>query len=406
VLQNALPYGIFHIPSINIETVMKRPGDRYGYYQVGKDKTYSRYERMDMLHKHPSDWSWVYNDDFFSQYDWTQEPTESIDQLYKQRAEQLRRDYDYLIFFYSGGYDSANMLHAFLDNGIYPDEICIFYSRHDQVSHQYLELRDITWKKVEDIEKRYPQIKIRRLDYADYFFKWNTLLKEANPTRDLIYNFGSALSLNHLMIDLSYKFINDWKQLLDSGKKLAWIHGVEKPVLRYLNEQWIFNFHDALIQVNISPMRQQVDKGNIGTYEFFYWSPNEQSAKIIIKQCHLLKRLYDSQARKDFSKIEGANPYVEGYGQSVDTMSLPFVKAIYPRNFIDDEKFFLAKNPFHVWGNRDQWYFNSDHPGSKEHWALYRSTFDDSKQHWKPWYNDRNTIDSGFINSMSKNYYI
>ena len=69
-------------------------------------------------------------------------------------------------------------------------------------------------------------------------------------------------------------------------------------------------------------------------------------------------------------------------------------------------KFFLAKNPFHVWGNRDQWYFNSDHPGSKEHWALYRSTFDDSKQHWKPWYNDRNTIDSGFINSMSKNYYI
>jgi len=121
---------------------MERPGDRYGYYQVGDTRTYSRYERMDLLHQHPCDWRWVYNDNFFSQYDWTREPTESLDELYKQRAEQLRRDYDYLVLYYSGGYDSANLLHAFLDNDIYPDEIAIFYSRYDTVSNQYLELKD------------------------------------------------------------------------------------------------------------------------------------------------------------------------------------------------------------------------------------------------------------------------
>lgn len=385
---------------------MNRAGDRYGYYQVGDVRTYSRYERMDLLHEHPRDWSWHYNDDFFSQYDWTQEPTESLDELYKQRAEQLRRDYDYLVLYYSGGYDSANLLHAFLDNDIYPDEIAIFYSRYDTVSNQYLELKDYTWKKVEDIKKRYPQIKIRKIDYSDYFFKWDSLLKEVNPSQDLIYNFGCALSLNHIMIDLSYRYIDDWKQILDSGKKLAWMHGVEKPQLRYLNNKWIFNFHDTAIQVNLTPIRQKIDNGSIGTYELFYWAPTDVCAKIIIKQCHLLKQLYNSQAQEDFSKIEGAKNYVEGYGYTIDTMSLPFVETIYPRNFLKNEEFFTIKNPFHIWGNRDQWYFNSDHPGSRKHWAMYLSTFDEKYAHWKKWYNDGNSIDSGFINSMSRDYII
>jgi hypothetical protein len=385
---------------------MERPGDRYGYYQVGDTRTYSRYERMDLLHQHPCDWRWVYNDNFFSQYDWTREPTESLDELYKQRAEQLRRDYDYLILYYSGGYDSANMLHAFLDNGIYPDEIAVFYSRYDTVSNQYIELRDYTWKKIADIQERYPQIKIRKIDYSDYFFKWDSLLKEANPKQDLIYNFGNALSINHLMLDLLYKHIDDWKLMLDDGKKVAWVKGVEKPRLRFLNGKWIFNFHDAHTQLNNTPLRQMIDNGNIGTNEFFCWAPTDVCANIIIKQCRLVKKLFDTQARADFSKIEGANKHVDGYGYTFDNMSLPFVKTIYPRNFAEDEQFFITKTPHHIWGNRDQWYFNSEHPGSQTHWQMYRSTFDEKYAHWRPWYNDGQSIDSGFINSISRDYVI
>lgn len=385
---------------------MDRPGDRYGYYQIGDVRVYSHIEKIELLHSHPCDWRWVYNDDFFSQYDWSKEPRESIDELYGARAKQLRKDYDYLVLYYSGGYDSANVLYAFLDNGIYPDEICIFYSRHDTVSNQYLELKDYTWKKVAEIEKNYPQIKIRKVDYSDYFFNWSSRIKEANPNQDLIYNFGPMLSLNHMMMDLSHKYINDWKQILDSGKKIAWIHGAEKPSLRYFNNQWIFNFHDGLVRANLTPLRQKIDNGNIGVYEFFYWAPHALSAKIIIKQCHLLKQLYAQQARENFSKILGAKPYVEGYGWTVGTMSLPFTKTIYPRNFMTNEQFFTTKTPFHIWGNRDQWYFNSHHPGSQEHWAIYRSTFDEKYAHWRKWYNNGETIDGGFINSMSKDYII
>jgi hypothetical protein len=38
--------------------------------------------------------------------------------LYKERAEQLRDNYDYLVLHYSGGSDSHNILHTFLSNNI------------------------------------------------------------------------------------------------------------------------------------------------------------------------------------------------------------------------------------------------------------------------------------------------
>jgi len=141
--------------------------DQYGYYQMGDFKTYSVYELMDQYHKDPQPYQWIYNDDFFSQYDWTQEPTESLDELYKQRALELREQYDYLVLFYSGGYDSANMLHAFLDNGIKIDEICRIDSKYDTTSHRYLEGKWKTWKQLDELEKRYPKIKIRRFDNGD-----------------------------------------------------------------------------------------------------------------------------------------------------------------------------------------------------------------------------------------------
>ena len=51
-----------------------------------------------------------------------------LDTLYKQRAQQLRDKYDYLILNYSGGADSHNILMTFLNNGITLDEIYVTWS--------------------------------------------------------------------------------------------------------------------------------------------------------------------------------------------------------------------------------------------------------------------------------------
>ena len=383
----------------------QKPGDRYGFYQIGSINTYSRYQLIDIHHRLPQSWKWIYNDDFFGLFDWSKEPKKTLEQLYRERAAQLRQDNDYLILFYSGGYDSSNMLHAFLDNNIHFDELCVFYSRYDRISSQHNELSNFTWQKIKYLTDLYPWIKVRRVDYADYFLKWDTLVKDAGYSSNLMDAFGISLPINPLINDLMFKFIDDYQALLKKGKKVSWVWGVDKPCLRYLDNKWIFNFLDHMIQWNISPMRQTLDDGTIGNIEFFYWSPEAECANIIIKQCHLLKKQYDAQAQLDFSKIPGAKKFKDNFGYEIDKMNENFVKTIYPRDFKFKEKFFTLKNT-HLRGDRDNWFFESNHDKAKLHFDLFNSLKSKTYDHYKSWYKDKNSIDSGFIGAISRDYLI
>jgi hypothetical protein len=61
----------------------------------------------------------------FDKLDWSKEPTKSLKNLYKERAEQIRSLYNYIILYFSGGSDSITVLNTFLDNNILIDEIVI-----------------------------------------------------------------------------------------------------------------------------------------------------------------------------------------------------------------------------------------------------------------------------------------
>jgi len=378
------------------------PMDRYGYYQIGDFKTYSVFQLMDYYHKNPQPYQWIYNDDFFSQYNWTHEPAESLNQLYKNRAKEVKETYDYVVLYYSGGYDSANMLHAFLDNGMYPDEILTFYSRHDTVSHQYHELKNFTWKKLEQIEKQYPKIKIRRIDYADIICNWSKIIAEANLNLDPIYLFGPRMSINRLALDVLYEYIDDWKQILKDKKTLCTLQGVDsvQPSHIYKENKWIHNFFDVHVCGHMTPMRQMTNKSNRDTLEYFYWAPTDASAKILIKQGHLAKKFFVDKKFFINKKINGIVKNFNVFGYE------PFKKLIYPRIFEGDEKFYNKKELSTFWGNRDQWFFNSNLPGSKEHWeTIYLSLFKEERSHWKNWFYN-NDVNQGFKKIKSKDYII
>jgi hypothetical protein len=92
--------------------------ERFGFYQVGNFKTFSKMEAIELqqatgIHPH-----WNFNEEVFKAYDWTQEPPESLWELYTKRARQLREKYDYLVLNFSGGPDSHLMIRAFLENNI------------------------------------------------------------------------------------------------------------------------------------------------------------------------------------------------------------------------------------------------------------------------------------------------
>jgi hypothetical protein len=102
--------------------------DIFGYYKVGEYKTYSKLDAI-LLHEktgiHPT---WHFNDEVFSSHNWATEPPESLDELYRIRAEQIRARYDYIVVFYSGGADSTNILQTFLKNNIKIHSYVIIYN--------------------------------------------------------------------------------------------------------------------------------------------------------------------------------------------------------------------------------------------------------------------------------------
>jgi uncharacterized protein YdeI (BOF family) len=65
-------------------------------------------------------------DEVYKSLDWNKEPVETLDQLYRLRAQQLRDKYKYLILCFSGGEDSLNILRTFIDNGIQLDEVVTY----------------------------------------------------------------------------------------------------------------------------------------------------------------------------------------------------------------------------------------------------------------------------------------
>jgi hypothetical protein len=244
---------IIHVPAAH--------ADRYGFYQINDVRTYSKHEFMFLQKQRPGDWKWDYNNQFFSQYNWSQEPIESINELYRRRAQQLRNDYDYLVVYYSGGYDSANLLYAFLDNNIHIDELCVFYSSTDRESFQYEELRYFTLDKLKVIKQLYPKLKIRMLDYGSEFFNWDKIINKAGYGRDLIDMFGNSFTVNRIIIDNFHQSVEEWRKIIESGKKMAWVFGSDKPMIRYDDTSWIFNFHDGVVTGNVTPYRQYIDHG-------------------------------------------------------------------------------------------------------------------------------------------------
>ena len=94
----------------------------------------------------------------FDAMDWLIEPTQSWAKMLGIRALQLRNKYQSLRVWYSGGSDSHTMLRAFVDNGIWPNEIAMYRTsldnNMDNMSNQEVNLGALAY--VKQLEKIKP----------------------------------------------------------------------------------------------------------------------------------------------------------------------------------------------------------------------------------------------------------
>ncbi|NBP57224.1 hypothetical protein EBU71_11960 [bacterium] len=243
--------------------------------------------------------------DVWDNFDVRQCGKRTLNELYKLRAEQLRDKYDYLILYFSGGADSHNVLRSFIDNDIRLDEVCVKWPKtilnnyniyepsYDNSSYNYLSEWDYAIKPVlDEIKLSHPHIKITIVDWFE------------DPNS--IGNSDIFSTVNHWH-DIEISSLAVWspseRDLVEKGKKVGSIYGIDKPKIFFDNEENVkmFFIDSAVTMGTPNPI-------NVFGCEYFYWTPDMPelaieaaivSAKYILSTNDIFDRLAFTNTKKD-----------------------------------------------------------------------------------------------------------
>lgn len=244
--------------------------------------------------EHAKPVTWVFNNDEFNKYDWKVEPELSLDQLYNQRARQLREQYDYLILSYSGGADSHNILTAFQRQGLHIDEIItntmtkasakamtVDVNNREAYNAPEAEYHLNTVERLKDIQKIMPKTKITITDCSDALFD------ELETAGDASWVLNKREGLNPAgMTRFNYLHFTDIRKNFDKDRKIAVIVGIEKPRTMIHRGDLMMAFSDRT--TNMITVAEHLKEYPNSTVEFFYWTPD--CVEIMIKQGHVIKK--------------------------------------------------------------------------------------------------------------------
>ena len=241
-----------------------------GYWSCGDQKFVSKH--LALMHGNQNNQPVHYNffDHVWKNFDRSLLGKHSLKELYKQRAQQLRDKYDYLILYFSGGADSYNVLRSFIDNGIKIDEVCVKWCndsltanteiyRPNQIetsATNYLSEWDHAIKPVlEWLGQHHPTVKIEIVDW----FK----------DRD-ISTIETAFSLVNHWHDVEVNSLAVWSpsetKLLEKGISVGSIYGVDKPCIFFMDDSSYMYFADSATTMGTP------NPNNIFGTEYFYWA--------------------------------------------------------------------------------------------------------------------------------------
>ena len=268
---------------------------RLGHYEVGSEIYVNKSQALLAATAKNLPVRWNFNDEVYRSIDWTIPVLTPLSELYRIRAQQLREKYDHLILYFSGGADSTNVLHSFIDNGIFLDEIVMQYPKpvestmndEDKDNNNYFsEIKFAAIPHLQNMRNRiHPNTKIRIVDQykdtIDLFSKDNWF--ETFPLATMITPAGAGRQLSAIKdpeLDL----------LFAKGIRVCQIFGVDKPLVT-INDSgdYVAYFVDANATHAVPT---GYDLGDLVSkfffVEFFYWTPD--LPEIVIKQAQMIKQ--------------------------------------------------------------------------------------------------------------------
>ena len=197
------------------------------YYDVEQNVYHTQ---LDAVASNKHCWFHFYDREMAS-VPWKIEPSQTLDQLYKTRAEYIRDTYKYVILCYSGGHDSTNILETFYYNNIHIDEILVVGalsqdSFHGSDENHNGELYKNVFPTLNKLNL--PNTKITVMDYTKWFDNpknFTTIITYGNEWTKYVGGFKSVHTL----------FWRDLKKFIghQNSKETAYIMGTDKVYLNY-----------------------------------------------------------------------------------------------------------------------------------------------------------------------------
>ncbi len=303
-----------------------------------------------------------YFDDFYSQLNHCTEPVESLDSLYRDRAQQIRDEYQYVVVAYSGGSDSDNVLNSFLDNNIKIDEIITtfpiqaieklspFFSTSDKrANNTIFEYQESVVPKMLRIKKEHPNIKFTTIDYSTTSIE--TILK--GNLHEL--SLGGLSATPHLR---GYQMIYEYVRDIDQQKNAVLITGVDKPRIG-MNPQnkkcgvWFDDFSGVF-----GNNKSKNLGGFLPNVEHFYYT--RKMPNIWLKQSHLFKNAILSLfSQSDRPQIWDRIARLTPRGNFAFNVHHNFFKTILYKKW-NPEIFQAGKPSNFFFSEQNSWFFDTD----------------------------------------------
>lgn len=250
----------------------------FGYYKVGDQLYLNKTEALYNATQSNQEVDWNFHNEVYSKINWTERPTGTLAELYRERAQQIRDTYDHVIVYFSGGMDSYTVLHSFLSNNIHIDEIVTLFPRRAERKIQPVSTRLdqsnigseyelAVYPVIKHIKKHFPKVNIVVHDFSD------TIEREMKEQ-----DFKDAQHWQSLMAGTKWHQRTELEiEAMNHNKSIAVVNGADKIHILSKDGNLYGYFQDCIGGAD------QLGR----SVECFYWTP--KFPLIPVMQAHYLK---------------------------------------------------------------------------------------------------------------------
>ncbi len=257
-------------------------------WRVGERKFSSKAMAVEYASRTGEQVHFEFFNNFYHSLDWSTEPSQSLHELYRARAEQLLSSYDRVILLLSGGSDSTAMVNTFLQNGLRPHQVVSHTVINSSINKNAVTNVEITRsasktaKMCMELGVPYRVINLwDNIKNVEYDYHWF-------DTAD------SRMSIDNLIKFEGVNNDREIRKMVESGKKVCLVSGFEKPRV-FIHEGYFQSGHLDI------PLTQNFYSKNKGLHKERFYTTKDMP-EIEIKQCHTIIKHYEKNV-PDYEKL-------------------------------------------------------------------------------------------------------